>query len=103
MPIKVNGDAVVQVTDVAKVRRTFKDPECFARVDGRPPWRSRYRKRIGENIIETIEQVRARWSRRARPGPTRQGHLPQDRSKDIRTMLGDLENNLLTAVILVMS
>jgi multidrug efflux pump len=36
MPVKVSGDAAVRVRDVAEVRRTFKDPESFARLNGRP-------------------------------------------------------------------
>ena len=79
------------------VRRTFKDPEGFARVDGRSALALEVKKRIGRNIIETIEQVRAvveaeraRW-----PATIEVGYL-QDKSNDIRNMLDDLGNNVLT-------
>ena len=65
MPIKVAADRVVTLGDVAEVRRTFKDPEGFARVDGRSALALEVKKRIGRNIIETIEQVRARGRGRA--------------------------------------
>ena len=58
MPVKVAEDRVVTVGDIATVHRTFKDPEGFARVDGRPALALEVKKRIGRNIIETIEQVR---------------------------------------------
>ena len=103
MPVKVAEDRVVTVGDIATVHRTFKDPEGFARVDGRPALALEVKKRIGRNIIETIEQVRgvveaerARW-----PSSIEVGYL-QDKSGDIRTMLDDLGNNVLTAVALTM-
>ncbi|MGH6960950.1 MAG: efflux RND transporter permease subunit, partial [Dongiaceae bacterium] len=36
MPLKVNGDAVVRVRDIATLHRTFKDPESYARINGQP-------------------------------------------------------------------
>ncbi|WP_051340677.1 efflux RND transporter permease subunit [Azospirillum halopraeferens] len=103
MPVKVNGDAVVAFRDVAEVRRTFKDPESFARVDGKPALALEITKRTGENIIETIEQVRAVVEAERAYFPA--GLIvtySQDRSRDIRDMLGDLENNLAVTVLLVM-
>ncbi|MGQ9368662.1 efflux RND transporter permease subunit [Azospirillum sp. ST 5-10] len=103
MPVKVNGDAVVRFRDVAQVRRTFKDPESFARVDGKPAIALEVTKRTGENIIETIEQVRAVVEgERAYLPAGMEFTYSQDRSQDIRTMLGDLENNLAVTVLLVM-
>jgi len=36
LPVKVTGDAIVRFGDVASVRRTYKDPTSFARLDGQP-------------------------------------------------------------------
>lgn len=103
LPIKVSGDTVVTLGDVAQVRSTFKDPEGFARVGAQPALTLEISKRIGANIIETIEAVqkiieeeRARW-----PDTIRVAYM-QDQSKQIKTMLSDLTNNVLTAIILVM-
>lgn len=103
LPIKVDGDTVVTLGDVALVRSTFKDPQGFARVGGQPSLTLEISKRIGANIIETIEAVqaiveeeRARW-----PDTIRVAYL-QDQSKQIKTMLSDLTNNVLTAIMLVM-
>ena len=58
MPVKVQGDRVVTFDEVASVRRSFKDPEGFARVGGQPAVTLEVKKRVGANIIETIAQVR---------------------------------------------
>ncbi|HMR33266.1 MAG TPA: efflux RND transporter permease subunit [Geminicoccaceae bacterium] len=103
LPLKAEGDRVVRLRDVALVRRTFKDAEGFARVDGRPTLALEVKKRIGTNIIETIEQVRGlvEAERAAWPAGVEVAYT-QDKSDDIRMMLQDLENNVVSAVILVM-
>ena len=107
LPIKVSGDSVVRLRDIAKVRRTFKDPEGFARVDGRPALALEVSKRSGENLIDTVEAVRATVDaeRAAWPPGLAQAvnvDFIQDKSDDIRTMLNDLQNSVLFAVFLVM-
>ena len=57
MPIMVDGDAVVTLGDIGEVRRSFKDPDSFARVDGKTAVTLEVSKRTGENIIETIAMV----------------------------------------------
>ncbi len=107
VPVKVEGDAVVRLGDVAEVRRTFKDPENFARVNGHPAITLEISKRTGENIIETIEAVRAvvEKERESWPAGLRRAvrvAYAQDKSDDIRLMLEDLQNNVMMAVLLVM-
>lgn len=107
LPISTDGDAVITLRDVAEIRRTFKDAESFARIDGRTALVLEVTKRTGENIIDTIENVQrvvaeeeASW-----PEPLQLAvHVgfAQDKSKDIRIMLNDLQNNVIAAVLLVM-
>ena len=103
MPVKVDGDSVVRFRDIGVLQRTFKDPEGFARINGESALALEVTKRTGENIIATIEAVRAvveaerqRWPEAVKV------HYSQDKSTNIRTMLSDLQNNVLSAVILVM-
>ena len=103
LPIKLEGDKVVRIGDVAKVRSTFKDAEGFARIDGQPALALEVSKRIGANIIETVQQVRdlveverANWPAHIKVG------FQQDKSDNIEDMLLDLQNNVLSAIILVM-
>ena len=103
LPVKVQGDAVVEFRDIATVRRTFEDPEGFARVGGYPAVALEVSKRTGENIIDTIEAVRAVVDVERSFWPESvQVTFSQDRSEDIRTMLKDLQNNVISAVLLVM-
>ncbi|MEM7225449.1 MAG: efflux RND transporter permease subunit [Pseudomonadota bacterium] len=103
MPVKVAGDAVVRFRDIAQLRRAFKDPEGFARINGRPAVALEVTKRTGENIIETISRTRAVVeAARAHFPPGVEVTFSQDKSTEIRTMLGDLQNNVLSAILLVM-
>ncbi|MBT6825520.1 MAG: efflux RND transporter permease subunit, partial [Rhodospirillales bacterium] len=102
MPVTTAGDAVITLGDVGEVRRGFKDAEGFARINGKPALVLEITKRTGENIIETIENVytvvareRAAW-----PGDLSdvvRVDFMQDKSKDIRNMLTDLQNNVISA------
>ena len=107
LPVLVDGDAVVRVSDIAEVRRTFRDPASFARVNGKTAVALEVSKRTGENVIETIEQVRAVVEEKQAQWPQTLGETvavsySQDRSDQIRTMLNDLQNSVISAVLLVM-
>ena len=103
MPIKVSGDSALTVRDIASVRRTFKDRVTIARVNGKPALSLEVSKRAGRNIIDTTNAVRrAVDAERAHWPPGVEVQFSQDRSGDIRTMLKDLENNVTSAILLVM-
>ncbi len=103
LPVKRVGDTIVTFSDVATIRRTFKDPATFARIQGEPSLALEVSKRTGANIIETVAQVRAivEAAQSSWPKTIKVNYL-QDKSNEIKTMLGDLENNVLTAIVLVM-
>ncbi len=103
LPIKTDGLRTVTFADVATVRRTFKDPTSFARLDGERAIALEISKRIGSNIIEVVDAVRATvLAEQARWPESVKVTFTQDTSEDVRTMLNDLRNNVLTAVLLVM-
>ena len=103
LPIKTDGQRTVTFADVAEVRRTFKDPTGFARLDGKPAIALEIRKRIGTNIVEVVDSYDRRSSKSEYAGRQNlQVTFTQDDSEDVRTMLRDLQNNVLTAVLLVM-
>lgn len=103
MPVRVSDDGVVRLSDIAVIRRTFKDPEGFARVDGKPAVALEVSKRIGSNIIETIEAVKEIVAEEQQYWPnTIEVNFSQDASIQIRSMLGDLQNNVTSAILLVM-
>lgn len=101
-PIAVSGNASVKLSDVAEVRPTFKDPTSITRVNGKPAIAIEVSKRTGANLVDTVdatkkvvEELRKTW-----PG-TVEVTFTQDKSKDIRIMLHELQNSVLTAVLLV--
>ncbi|MGM0594106.1 MAG: efflux RND transporter permease subunit [Pseudomonadota bacterium] len=103
LPVKVVEDRVVTFGDVATVRRTFKDPTSFARVGGRPAISLEITKRVGENIIETIDKVRQLVEEERQSWPEGvEVSYSQDKSEDVKMMLSDLQNNVISAVLLVM-
>ena len=104
LPIKVDGKQVVTFGDVATVRRAFRDPESFARLDGKSAVVLDIKKRAGENIIETVELVRAVMASAQQQAEWPNNLLvkyTKDESKDVKIMLNDLQNNILSAIILV--
>ncbi|HEY7866325.1 MAG TPA: efflux RND transporter permease subunit, partial [Psychromonas sp.] len=102
MPIKVSGDRILTFADVAQIRRTFKDPSGFVRVNGLPTISLEVVKRPGENIIATVDKVKAFIvdNEVLLPNNIRISYAG-DRSKDVKIMLNDLQNNVLSAVLLV--
>ncbi|MBB53077.1 MAG: MFS transporter, partial [Magnetovibrio sp.] len=107
MPVTVYGDAVVLLGDIGEVRRGFKDPKSFARVDGNRAVALEVSKRTGENIIETVKKVRALVAAEQKNWPTALRdtvtvRFNADKSDQIRIMLSDLQNNVIAAILLVM-
>ncbi|MDX3775615.1 efflux RND transporter permease subunit [Chromatiaceae bacterium AAb-1] len=103
MPIKVSGDTVITFGDVATLSRSFKDPLGFARINGQPALVLEIKKRSGANIISTIEQTKALVAEAQQQFPAgMQVNYIMDQSLDVKNMLSELLNNVLTAVVLVL-
>ena len=107
LAVKVEGDRIVRLSDIADIRLTFEDRTGIARHDGRPTVALQVSKRIGENIIDTVERVRARVGAvvAAWPAPVRAAvavDVSMDESERVRGMVSQLESAVITAVILVM-
>ena len=107
IPVKVNGDRVVRLRDVAEVRRTFEDASGEARFNGEKSISIQVSKRIGENIIETVEAARAIVAEEVAewPAPLQQAvnvDVSMDESVNVRDMVSQLEGSVLTAILMVM-
>ncbi len=102
-PLKVSGDSVVTIGDIASVRKSFKDPSSIARLAGERSIGIEIKKRSGENIIETVKRVRSVVETTSKNWPDGLKYtFSQDRSTNIKTMLRELQNNIISAVLLVM-
>ncbi len=103
LPVKVSGDRVVTLADVAEIRRTFKDPTRYARFNGRPAIAIEVVKRIGTNIVDTNREVRAVVAETAKEWPKSvRIDFAVDESTTIFEVLGSLQSAIMTAIALVM-
>ncbi|WP_448213607.1 efflux RND transporter permease subunit [Colwellia sp. MEBiC06753] len=102
LPIKVNGDRVITFEDVSTVRRSYKDATSFARLDGERSISLEVKKRSGENIIDTVNKVKTlvEESRQKWPNQVMVDYVG-DQSVEVKNTLSDLQNNVLSAVLLV--
>jgi len=92
----------IYLKDVARVVDGFKDETSRSRLNGREAVNIMVKKRAGENIIaitdaidELLARVQPTW-----PKGTEITKL-MDKAKDIRHMVADLENNILSGLVLV--
>jgi len=102
LPIKVDGERVITFADVSTVRRSYKDPTTFARLNGERSISLEVKKRPGENIIETVDQVKALVEQEKQKWPNQVLiDYIGDQSKDVKETLNDLQSNVLSAVLMV--
>lgn len=102
-PVKTDGQRTVVFKDVATIRRTYKDADSYARLDGKPAIALEVSKRTGTNIIQVVDEVTTLVKAEQGKWPANlQVSITQDNSKQVRTMLTDLANNVATSVLLVM-
>jgi multidrug efflux pump len=107
LPVKVNGDRVVTLGDLADIRLTFADRTGTARFDGETTVALQVVKRKGFNIIDTAAEVRrlveaekASWPPALQQAVRVSTSL--DQSRGVADMVQQLEGSVLTAVALVM-
>jgi len=103
-PVKVQGDSVITFQDVAQVRRSYKDPTSFARLNGASSVSLEVKKRPGENMLETVANVKALVTAAQQstiwPASINVSYTG-DQTIEVNMMLNDLQNNVSSAVILV--
>jgi len=102
LPVVAGENAVVRVQDIATVRSTFKDAETITRLDGKPAIAIEVKKRIGANIVETIDGAKAVADAFVKSAPEgMEVTYTQDKSVFVNTLLNDLQNHVIIAVVLV--
>lgn len=103
LPLRADQNTVVKLGDVAEVRRTFKDPDTFTYVDGKPAISIEVNKRAGSNMIEVAQAVKTLLREESK-------HLPDgvelmitfDQTPFSLQMVSELEGNILAALMLVL-
>jgi multidrug efflux pump len=101
-PLMTRNGQIIYLSDIATVRDTFEDPTSFARLDGQTSITVSLQKRVGADILK-IAAAAEHIVERARELAPRgvEFSITMDRSDDIKMMVSDLENNIITGLILV--
>jgi len=102
LPIKADQGRVVRFQDIATVRRTYKDPESFARLNGERSVALEVVQRSGSNIITTTDEVKSLVAEAVQIWP--QGitlTYSRDKSYYVKKNISSLVNNVTTAIVLV--
>jgi multidrug efflux pump len=92
----------IYVRDLADVEYGFKDQSSTARMEGQNCITIAVSKRSGENLIRIADEVRERCGAMLESlPPTTRMSFTSDQSKDIRMMVGELENGIINGLVLV--
>ncbi len=103
LPVKIDGDTVVTVGDVATVSRTFKDRTGYARVDGRNSINLEVVKRANFNIVDAINNTKRVTEVFRQNLPSRVEIIyAVDQGPNAQGQVEELEGNIGTALALVM-
>ena len=107
LPVKVNGNRVITLEDLADIRLTFEDRVGTARFNGETTVTLQIIKRKGVNLISTVslvkakvEQIISEWEPELRDAITID--FSSDQSRQVSDMVSQLEGSVLTAIALVM-
>ncbi|SLN55230.1 efflux RND transporter permease subunit [Roseisalinus antarcticus] len=107
LPVKTEGDRVVTLGDLASISLTFEDRSGTARFNGVNTVALQVVKRKGFNLIdtvqlvkETVEAERASWPQELQTAIS--VGTSNDQSRQVSSMVSQLEGSVLTAVALVM-
>jgi len=94
----------VYLRDLATIKDAFKDPLTRSRINRKKSVTIGVLKRSGENIVRVTDEVK-RVVNDMRPElpQTLQIDLTADQSNDVRLMVSDLENNIISGLVLVLA
>ncbi len=103
LPVRVNGDIVVTLADVAEVRRTFKDRTSYARFNGQKAMYIEVKKRPDANVItasDAVLDIVEKMSPQLPPSIRVQPSLITSEFAEVQVT--ELQGNIMTALALVM-
>ena len=100
--VKVENNRPIYLRDLAEVVYSFKEKDSISRLNGEETVSITVQKRSGENLLEIADRVKEliRQKQSTLP-PGLKIQITGDQSKDIRMMVNELENNVISGLILV--
>ena len=103
IPVKVTQDAVVTLSDIAEIRRTFKDFSSYAKVNGQDAVTLEIRLRVDANAIEAKKHIIEAKEEFEKTLPQNLSIVrTNDETVWAEVMISELEGNIITAIFLVM-
>ncbi len=107
LPVKINGDRIVTLGDLADINLTFEDREGTARFDGENTVALQVVKRKGFNLIDTADLVKEIVAEKKVDWPEGlqtavEVGTSNDQSRIVNGMVQQLQGSVFTAIALVM-
>ncbi len=103
LPLKTDGNTIVTFGDVATITRTLADATEYTQVNGSPAMILGVSKKLGTNIIDVSQKVRAATEEAAKSWPTGVSYsFFLDQADTTTSLFRSLEAAVLTAVALVL-
>ena len=100
--LTVRNGKPIYLADIATVRATFKDRTSFSRHNETSNVTLSVQKRVGANVVRISDYIKTIIDKAQQQAPGAvKFDITFDMSKYIRNIVADLENNILSALILV--
>jgi len=100
--VKVENNRPIYLRDLAEVVYSFKEKDSISRLNGEETVSITVQKRSGENLLEIADRVKKQIrQKQSMLPPGLKIQITGDQSKDIRMMVNELENNVISGLILV--
>lgn len=100
--VKGENQNPIYVRDVAEVKFGFKERSTYSTLNGSPVITLGVKKRSGENILDTATEAKAILENELPMlPPTTTYTVTNDQSKDVVSMVSNLENNIISGLLLV--
>ena len=104
IPLIKRGNAVIRIEDVAEIRRSYKDQETYAKVNGKNTVAIEVVKRTDANELDAVEAITKLLDQKKELyPPSLEVVITEDRTAWNTVMLEELMGNVITALVLVMA
>lgn len=101
--VAVRNKQPIYIADITEIRDTFKDRTSFSRLNSVESVSIEITKRAGEHILRIADDIKAIVERYNQELPEQVTvSITSDMSKDIHLLVADLENNIVTGLLLVL-
>ena len=102
LPVKVENGRVVHFRDIASVRRTYKDTDSYARLNGNSAVAIEVVQRANTNMLTTVEEIKETVTKTSKAWPPSiELTYSRDKSIYVKQSISNLVNNVSAAILLV--